>query len=68
MPNANLTGQTAIDETATRLLRLIEQLLAESHPQRRIAVTLDSSLERDLGLDSLGRVELLQRTERTFGI
>ena len=68
MPNANFTGQAATDETAARLVRLIEQLLAESHPQRRITVTLDSSLERDLGLDSLGRVELLQRTERTFGV
>ncbi|MEK7835044.1 MAG: AMP-binding protein, partial [Pseudomonadota bacterium] len=68
MPNANLTGQAATDETAARLLRLIEQLLAESHPQRQLTVTLDSSLERDLGLDSLGRVELLQRTERTFGV
>jgi acyl carrier protein len=28
---------------------------------------LDSSLERDLGLDSLARVELVLRLEREFG-
>jgi acyl carrier protein len=31
-------------------------------------VTLDSSLARDLGLDSLARVELVNRLERTFNI
>jgi acyl carrier protein len=31
-------------------------------------VTLDSALDRDLGLDSLARVELLLRVERAFGI
>ena len=68
MPNANPISHAAADETALRLLRLVEQLVAESHPQRQIAITLDSSLERDLGLDSLGRVELMQRAERTFGV
>ncbi len=68
MPNANVTSNAAADDVALRLVRLIEQLLAESHPQRRITVTLDSSFERDLGLDSLGRVELMQRAERTFGV
>ncbi|WP_298828169.1 AMP-binding protein [uncultured Piscinibacter sp.] len=31
-------------------------------------VTLDSTLDRDLGLDSLGRVELLLRVERAAGV
>ena len=31
-------------------------------------ISLDSSLERDLGLDSLARVELLLRVERAFGV
>jgi len=30
-------------------------------------VTMDSVLDRDLGFDSLGRMELLLRTERAFG-
>jgi 1-acyl-sn-glycerol-3-phosphate acyltransferase len=33
-----------------------------------MSVTLDSSLEQDLALDSLGRMELLGRLERTFDI
>ena len=31
-------------------------------------VTIDSVLDQDLGFDSLGRMELLLRTERAFGI
>ncbi len=68
MPNAEATGHTAAGDAALRLLRLIEQFVAESHPQREITVTLDSSFERDLGLDSLARVELLLRAERAFGV
>ncbi len=56
------------DESAVRLLDLIGQFLNEARPGRRITVTLDSSLERDLGIDSLGRVELLLRAERAFGV
>ncbi len=51
-----------------RLLQIVEQLLRELRPKRHRPVTLDSRLERDLGLDSLGRVELLARIEREFGI
>jgi len=66
--NAQITGHSAADDAALRLLRLTEQFVGESHPQRTFAVTLDSSFERDLGLDSLARVELLLRTERAFGV
>jgi acyl carrier protein len=34
----------------------------------RVTVTLDSALDRDLGLDSLARVELLVRLEQSFGV
>ncbi|MBX9812378.1 MAG: AMP-binding protein [Burkholderiales bacterium] len=57
-----------VDESAIRLLGLVEQFLKEARPDRRTTVTLDSSLERDFGIDSLGRVELLLRTERAFGV
>jgi 1-acyl-sn-glycerol-3-phosphate acyltransferase len=52
------------------LLEVIQTLALELHPQRQnqVAASLDSSLERELGFDSLGRVELLQRVERTFGV
>ena len=50
------------------VLALTRQFLAELHPGEawNRAVTLDSSLERDLGLDSLSRVELAVRIERAF--
>ncbi|HEY4562662.1 MAG TPA: AMP-binding protein, partial [Thermoanaerobaculia bacterium] len=51
------------------VLEIVQGLSRELQPQRRgHAVSLDSSLERDLGLDSLGRVELLARLERSFGV
>ena len=68
MPNAHVTSHPVADEIAPRLLRLIGQFVAESRPQGAVAVTLDSSFERDLGLDSLARAELLLRVEREFGV
>jgi 1-acyl-sn-glycerol-3-phosphate acyltransferase len=52
------------------LLEVVQKLVLELHPQQQgLAPTnLDSSLERELGFDSLGRVELLQRIERAFGV
>jgi 1-acyl-sn-glycerol-3-phosphate acyltransferase len=51
------------------LLEIVEGLAREMQPQRRPGgLSLDSSLERDLGLDSLGRVELLARVEKSFGV
>ena len=53
-----------------RLSDVLTALAAELHPERggRVRVQRDSSLERDLGIDSLGRVELLQRVEQAFGV
>jgi acyl carrier protein len=56
------------DASARRLLALIEDLVAETRSRRRVDVGLDDSLERELGLDSLARVELLLRTERAFDV
>ena len=67
MPEQSTLAPPA-DESAVRLLDLIGQFLNEARPGRRITVTLDSSFERDLGVDSLGRVELLLRAEREFGV
>lgn len=52
------------------LMQLIRQLMDELHPDMRFSrpVTLDSSLDRDLGLDSLARVELLARLEQQFDL
>ncbi len=58
------------DDRADLLLDEVRQLVSELHPQGAYTLTvdLDSDLERDLGLDSLARVELLTRLERRFGV
>ncbi len=56
------------EDTAARLLAVIDSLVAESHAGRMPQAALESSLERELGLDSLGRVELITRIEREFGL
>lgn len=58
------------DGRASAMLRVVEELLRDlpRQPQRAGRVTLDSSLDRDLGFDSLARVELLSRVERAFGV
>jgi 1-acyl-sn-glycerol-3-phosphate acyltransferase len=55
---------------ATPLLEIIAILARELHPLQTAwhPPTLDSHLERDLGFDSLGRLELVARLERQFGV
>jgi len=57
-------------QRASEALALTRQFLAELHPgaPRSRPVSLDSALERDLGLDSLSRVELGVRIERAFAV
>ena len=52
------------------LLVVVRELVRELHPQRlkRGDVTLASRLDRDLGIDSLGRTELVLRIERIFRV
>lgn len=50
------------------MLALVKAFVRETRPGRALRVTLDSVLERDPGFDSLGRAELLLRTERAFGV
>ncbi len=56
------------DDQVKALLDLVATLAAELRPGLRTAVTLDSALDRDLGFDSLARVELLLRCERFFNV
>ena len=50
-------------------LDLAMELSRELHPSRRTrALTPDSSMERDAGLDSLARMELLLRAEKRLGM
>jgi 1-acyl-sn-glycerol-3-phosphate acyltransferase len=72
----NVAGETEqhADRTASisveAMLAQIRQLALELHPRRKhsLRVSLDSTLDDDLGFDSLSRVELLLRLERIFGI
>ena len=60
-------GEDAAD-SAVRLLEVVRDLTTELRPRQgdAEAVSLDSTLDRDLGLDSLARVELLTRLENAF--
>ncbi|HAF55096.1 MAG TPA: hypothetical protein DCL01_07745 [Thauera sp.] len=51
-----------------QLLRLIDEVVRELQPGTARRASLDSVLDRELGLDSLSRVELLARIERRFAL
>lgn len=54
---------------ADTLLELVRGLVRELFPEgHAVTVSLDSALDRELGLDSLARVELLARIERVFAV
>jgi 1-acyl-sn-glycerol-3-phosphate acyltransferase len=48
------------------VLAVVHAVAREARPHLEHHVTLDSSLEKELGLDSLARVELVLRLERVF--
>jgi len=56
--------------TAEALLDVIDGLVRELHPRGadRIRPELDSTLDEDLRLDSLARVELISRLEQRFDV
>ncbi|MFK8329862.1 AMP-binding protein [Pseudomonas sp. BJa5] len=53
-----------------KLLDIVRRTVLELHPQAAdaVQVSLHSVLDRDLGLDSLARVELWSRIEREFAV
>ena len=55
---------------ATALLDLVAAVMCELHPNdvTRRAPGLDDTFDRDLGLDSLGRVEMIARIETAFAV
>jgi 1-acyl-sn-glycerol-3-phosphate acyltransferase len=60
-------GGEHLDESA--MIALVHGLLRELHPRARPRpVALGMALDRDLGLDSLARIELAARIERAFGV
>ncbi len=71
--DANRDGSGAPATNGVReqeLIAVIRKLLHELHPQRTrsIEISASSRLERDLGIDSLGRTELVLRIERSFAV
>lgn len=59
---------TQTNNTVAELLQVIKALVIEVHPHSisTKAINLDSSFEKNLGLDSLTRVELISRVEKHF--
>lgn len=63
-------GAPSASTGAGRLFAIVRELAIELEPGRRetLEVTPDSILDRDLGIDSLARLELSLRIERGFGV
>ena len=63
-------NQTETEATAgaDALIAVVEQMVRDTRHGRAPHAALDSSFERDLGLDSLARVELVLRVERAFEV
>jgi len=68
MSSFKITGKE--NNTIAELLQVINVLVTEVHPNHHRdstkAITLDTSFEKDLSLDSLTRVELISRVEKKF--
>ena len=66
----DIADTSLVDEpTPERLLAVARGVATEQHPHLAANdVTLDSSIDRDLALDSLGRLELLGRIETEFDV
>ena len=61
-------SEDAAATSASRLLATVSTLVREARSGARPDVSLDSSLDTDLGLDSLARVELVLRLEKEFAV
>jgi 1-acyl-sn-glycerol-3-phosphate acyltransferase len=67
VPTEAVRSRAEIERTLLAVARrLTEELRAGAPPREHLS--LDTQLERELGLDSLARVELLLRVERAFKI
>ena len=57
-----------MEDMSNAMLKVIRELVAELHPRAPDAppATLDSSLDEELAIDSLGRVELFARLQQAF--
>jgi 1-acyl-sn-glycerol-3-phosphate acyltransferase len=65
------SAPTLVDDALLEalILEVLEEVVLEVHPGGTPApIRLDSALEREAGIDSLGRIEVLQRLERRVGV
>ena len=69
-PRPDAPDTPDIEELAPRLLATVRSVADELRPQAGLAASLgwDHSLERDYGLDSLARVELIARIDHDLGV
>ena len=69
-PEARPEPLSREEAIAAQVIEVIAQLVSEVHSSfgTAPAITLQSSLDRDLTLDSLARTELLLRLNRTFEV
>ena len=64
-----MTSEADRADPSALLLDILRDLVRESRlPMPADGITLDTRFEADLGLDSLGRSELLARVEGRLGI
>ena len=66
MPSTPLSADRP--DLERRVIEVVTELVEELRGGQSSPVTLRDSLERDLGISSLERVELLIRLERAFGV
>jgi 1-acyl-sn-glycerol-3-phosphate acyltransferase len=69
-PTQTPAGEHPVELSQETILAVVRSLTHELHPEdaEEAPIRLDSSLDRDLGLDSLARAELLHRLEQTFAV
>ena len=71
MADVAAVSDNAADVQAARerdLVAIVHGLVRELRGGRAVDVALSSRLDRDLGIDSLGRTELVLRLERAFAV
>jgi 1-acyl-sn-glycerol-3-phosphate acyltransferase len=64
------TSGSQREQREHNLIAVVRELLRELYPQRarHVEILPGSRIERDLGIDSLGRTELIVRIERAFRV
>jgi 1-acyl-sn-glycerol-3-phosphate acyltransferase len=66
--NSSMSSHTGAPPDPERLLNIVREFVRVSRPDYAGQLTLRSSFERDLALDSLARVELMLKAGESLGI